>query len=148
MVCGIFLYQRLNLSPALTVGFLTSEPPGKPYMYFWCICGEEDELHLLLCHLEGLSLSIFFKIKCNWNRGNSFCNWLVICFNVLGKTQSLSVSFTFYIVEYFLNYKIQILDNFAVMTYENLPEYFLGIGEPLVEKEVKGKCSSSLHYSP
>ena len=148
MACGIFLYQKLNLSPALTVGLFTSKPPGKPYIHFWCICAEEGELHLLFCHLESLSLSIFFKIKCNWNRGNSFCNSLVICFNVLGKTQPLSVSFNFYIMEYFLNYIIQILDNFAVMTYENLPEYFLGIWEHLIEKEIKGKRSSSLHYSP
>ena len=29
-------------------------------MYFWCICGEEGDLHvLLLRHLEGLSLSLF-----------------------------------------------------------------------------------------
>ena len=72
----------------------------------------------------------------------------MICFNVFGKTQPLSVSFNFYIMEYFLNYIIQILDNFAVMTYENLPEYFLGIWEHLIEKEIKGKRSSSLHYSP
>ena len=55
----------------------------------------------------------------------------MICFNVLGKTQPLLVSFNFYIMEYFLNYKIQILDSFAVMIYENLPEYFLGIWEHL-----------------
>ena len=32
------------------------------WMYFWCICGEEGDLHVLLfCHLEGLSLGFVFS---------------------------------------------------------------------------------------
>ena len=35
-------------------------------MYFWCICGEEGDLHvLLLRHLEGLSLIKSFKMQKN-----------------------------------------------------------------------------------
>ena len=31
-------------------------------MYFWCICGEEGDLHVLLpCHLEGAPLLLFKK---------------------------------------------------------------------------------------
>lgn len=58
------------------------------------------------------------------------CNWLVICFNVLGKTQTLSVPPTFYFMEYFLDCEIQVWDTLAVVTHENLPEYFLGIENP------------------
>ena len=35
-------------------------------MYFWCICGEDGDLHILfLCHLEGLPL-YFFTSTHNW----------------------------------------------------------------------------------
>ena len=43
-------------------------------MYFWCICGEEGDLHvLLLCHLEGLCIPLLKP---------TICFWPLVCFHV------------------------------------------------------------------
>ena len=50
-------------------------------MYFWCICGEEGDLHILpLCHLEGLLHNLLIKVVSGalnwifiWQRGNFLC---------------------------------------------------------------------------
>ena len=59
--CGIFLGQGPNLSPALTGGLFTTEPPGKPWL--WPFGGI-----LVMCVIECCSIwgSLMFSSWLDW----------------------------------------------------------------------------------